>query len=97
MPGSLKTEAIVLRSMRYGEADRILHLFTCFWASLYTWMNPAWPVTVVGREKIARDAERQCAGDRLGLGKRPHHACRGRQLSRRCGAGAQATRLRPGP
>jgi DNA repair protein RecO (recombination protein O) len=28
MPGSLKTEAIVLRSMRYGEADRILHLFT---------------------------------------------------------------------
>ena len=28
MPGSLKTEAIVLRSMRYGEADRILHLYT---------------------------------------------------------------------
>jgi DNA repair protein RecO (recombination protein O) len=26
--GSLKTEAIVLRSMRYGETDRILHLFT---------------------------------------------------------------------
>jgi DNA repair protein RecO (recombination protein O) len=28
VPGSLKTEAIVLRSMRYGEADRILHLYT---------------------------------------------------------------------
>ena len=28
MAGSLKTEAIVLRTMRYGEADRILHLFT---------------------------------------------------------------------
>jgi DNA repair protein RecO (recombination protein O) len=28
MPGSLKTQAIVLRSMRYGEADRILHLYT---------------------------------------------------------------------
>jgi DNA repair protein RecO (recombination protein O) len=28
VPGSLKTDAIVLRSMRYGEADRILHLFT---------------------------------------------------------------------
>jgi len=26
--GSLKTDAIVLRSMRYGEADRILHLYT---------------------------------------------------------------------
>ncbi len=28
MPAPLKTEAIVLRSMRYGEADRILHLYT---------------------------------------------------------------------
>ncbi len=28
MPGPLKTEAIVLRSIRYGEADRILHLYT---------------------------------------------------------------------
>jgi DNA repair protein RecO (recombination protein O) len=26
--GALKTEAVVLRSMRYGEADRILHLYT---------------------------------------------------------------------
>lgn len=28
MSGSLKTEGIVLRSLRYGEADRILHLYT---------------------------------------------------------------------
>ena len=28
MPGQVKTEAVVLRSMRYGEADRILHLYT---------------------------------------------------------------------
>jgi DNA repair protein RecO (recombination protein O) len=28
VPGSLKCEAVVLRSMRYGEADRILHLYT---------------------------------------------------------------------
>jgi DNA repair protein RecO (recombination protein O) len=28
MPGAVKTEAVVLRSMRYGEADRILHLYT---------------------------------------------------------------------
>jgi DNA repair protein RecO (recombination protein O) len=28
MPGPVKTEAVVLRSMRYGEADRILHLYT---------------------------------------------------------------------
>jgi len=29
-----------------------LHRFTCFWASLYTWLNPAWPVRVSGRERI---------------------------------------------
>jgi DNA repair protein RecO (recombination protein O) len=28
MPGPLRTEAVVLRSIRYGEADRILHLYT---------------------------------------------------------------------
>jgi DNA repair protein RecO (recombination protein O) len=28
MAGTLKTEGIVLRSLRYGEADRILHLYT---------------------------------------------------------------------
>ena len=28
MPGPLSTEAIVLRSIRYGEADRNLHLYT---------------------------------------------------------------------
>ncbi|HXP38611.1 MAG TPA: DNA repair protein RecO, partial [Solirubrobacteraceae bacterium] len=28
MGRAVKTEAVVLRSMRYGEADRILHLYT---------------------------------------------------------------------
>ncbi|MGC9221380.1 MAG: DNA repair protein RecO [Solirubrobacteraceae bacterium] len=28
MPASLKTEALVLRSIRYAEADRILHVYT---------------------------------------------------------------------
>jgi DNA repair protein RecO (recombination protein O) len=28
MPASLKTEGIVLRSIRYSEADRVLHLYT---------------------------------------------------------------------
>jgi DNA repair protein RecO (recombination protein O) len=28
VPGPVKTDAVVLRSMRYGEADRILHLYT---------------------------------------------------------------------
>lgn len=33
----------------------LLHRFTCFWASLYTWLNPAWRVRIDGREKIASD------------------------------------------
>lgn len=28
MPGPVRTEAVVLRSLRYGEADRILHFYT---------------------------------------------------------------------
>src|SRR5881409_2480844 len=28
MPGSNKTQAVVLRTIRYGEADRVLHLYT---------------------------------------------------------------------
>jgi DNA repair protein RecO (recombination protein O) len=28
VPGSFKTEAVVLRSIRYGEADRIIHLYS---------------------------------------------------------------------
>ncbi|MBW2272572.1 MAG: 1-acyl-sn-glycerol-3-phosphate acyltransferase [Deltaproteobacteria bacterium] len=49
--------AVLLWAMT-GPFDRrkvLLHRFTCFWASLYSWFNPAWPVTVTGREKIPRD------------------------------------------
>jgi DNA repair protein RecO (recombination protein O) len=28
VPGNFKTEGVVLRSIRYGEADRVLHLYT---------------------------------------------------------------------
>jgi 1-acyl-sn-glycerol-3-phosphate acyltransferase len=31
---------------------RLLHLFTSFWASLYTWFNPVWRVRIEGRAKI---------------------------------------------
>jgi 1-acyl-sn-glycerol-3-phosphate acyltransferase len=30
----------------------LLHRFTCFWGSLYTWLNPLWPVTIDGRERV---------------------------------------------
>jgi len=39
----------------FDPRKRLLHQFTCFWASLYSWFNPAWPVAIEGREKIDRD------------------------------------------
>ena len=42
-------------TLPFDRRKIILHRLTCFWASLYTWLNPAWPVEVTGREKINSD------------------------------------------
>ena len=34
----------------------ILHSFSCFWASLYTWCNPLWSVRIDGKEHVDRHA-----------------------------------------
>lgn len=39
----------------FDRRRRVLHLFTCFWGSLYTWVNPAWRVTLEGRDKLRSD------------------------------------------
>src|SRR5213594_748523 len=36
----------------FDRRRALLHRFTCFWASLYSWLNPAWRVRIEGREKI---------------------------------------------
>lgn len=33
---------------------RFLHLFTCFWGSLYTWVMPWWRIKTEGRDKIRK-------------------------------------------
>ena len=61
--------AVVIRAVT-GPFDRrlvVLHRFTCFWASLYTWLNPAWDVTVVGRERIRRDTTYVMVANHLSL------------------------------
>jgi 1-acyl-sn-glycerol-3-phosphate acyltransferase len=45
----------------------LLHRFTCFWASLYTWLNPAWRVSVTGRERIRPDATYVMVANHLSL------------------------------
>jgi 1-acyl-sn-glycerol-3-phosphate acyltransferase len=44
--------ALWLVTLPFDRRGVALHRFTCFWASLYTWLNPLWPVTVRGRERI---------------------------------------------
>ena len=32
----------------------ILHMFSCFWGSCYTWLSPIWKVSITGRENVDR-------------------------------------------
>jgi len=44
--------AIWLITFAFDRRLVVLHRFTCFWASLYTWLNPAWAVRIEGVERI---------------------------------------------
>ncbi len=46
--------SIWLLTAVFDRRLRVLHRFTCFWASLYTWLNPAWRVRVENRHNIRR-------------------------------------------
>ncbi|MCX7982278.1 MAG: 1-acyl-sn-glycerol-3-phosphate acyltransferase [Syntrophales bacterium] len=50
--------ALLIRilSQPFDRRLKLLHLFTCFWASLYTWMVPAWRIRIEGREHIRKGA-----------------------------------------
>jgi len=41
-----------LATFAFDRRRYALHRFTSLWASLYTWLNPAWPVRVIGRERL---------------------------------------------
>src|SRR5262245_54782653 len=43
---------IWLLTVLFDKRLVVLHRFTCFWASLYSWLNPVWRVRIEGREKI---------------------------------------------
>ena len=45
----------------------LLHRFTSFWASLYTWFNPTWPVRIVGRDRLHRDGPAVIVANHLSL------------------------------
>lgn len=43
-----------LVTLLFDRRLALLHMFTCFWASLYIWVFPPWSVTIEGRDKIDR-------------------------------------------
>ena len=45
----------------------MIHRFTSLWASLYTWLNPAWPVRIVGRERLYEDGPTVIVANHLSL------------------------------
>ena len=45
----------------------LLHRFTCFWGSIYTWLNPAWPIQIEGRERIRSDEAYVMVANHLSL------------------------------
>ncbi len=49
--------ALMIRIITYpfDRRLRLLHLFTCFWASMYTYIMPPWKIKVEGREKFRKD------------------------------------------
>ena len=45
---------IWLVTLPFDRNRKILHIYSCFWGSLYTWCNPFLKVTIEGREKLEK-------------------------------------------
>ena len=39
----------------FDKRLKILHLYSCFWASIYLWFMPAWSVTIKGKQNIDKN------------------------------------------
>jgi len=58
---------IFLVTAPFDRRRAVLHRFTCFWASLYTWLNPAWRVTIHGHERLDRSEPAVIVANHLSL------------------------------
>jgi 1-acyl-sn-glycerol-3-phosphate acyltransferase len=61
--------SLLLYGLTIAFDDRrwVLHRFTSFWASLYTWLNPVWRVRVIDREKLHDDGPVVIVANHLSL------------------------------
>lgn len=46
--------AIWFITLPFDRRKVILHLYTCFWGALYTWVFPSWRVHVFGRKNVRK-------------------------------------------
>lgn len=46
---------IWLFTFSFDKNLKILHQYSCFWASIYITLNPLWKLTIEGREKIRKN------------------------------------------
>jgi 1-acyl-sn-glycerol-3-phosphate acyltransferase len=58
---------IWLVTLPFDRRKRVLHGFTCFWASLYTWLNPFWRVHIEGRERLHESSPAVIVANHLSL------------------------------
>lgn len=45
---------IWLLTLPFDRNRKVLHIYSCFWGSLYTWCNPFLKVKIEGREKLEK-------------------------------------------
>jgi len=46
---------IFLVTFPFDKRGVVLHQFSCFWGSLYVWINPLWKVTIQGKENLLKN------------------------------------------
>ncbi len=46
---------IWLVTLPFDKKKRLLHIYTCFWGALYTWIFPSWRVHVSGRKNFRKN------------------------------------------
>ncbi len=58
---------VFLVSLPFDPQRRLMHRFTSFWASVYTWLNPAWPVEIRSRERLYESGPAVIVANHLSL------------------------------
>ncbi len=58
---------LFLVTVAFDKRRVAMHRFTSFWASLYTWLNPAWPVRIHGRDRLYESGPAVIVANHLSL------------------------------